>query len=305
MHSPCVFAGNPLDRADDRRRQADWIASRLADPHSRFLPLWRLSVLVREGASPRLAWARSELVDSMNPETGAVFLGLRDDVAHFALDLSDLSAPEESLGVAGTAKFSELRAIAGQLPPEDAGIAAQARHLIDWHARHRYCPACGSKTRPKDAGHARLCTSSGCAQEHFPRTDPVVIMLAIHDDRCLLGRQASWPSPFFSALAGFVEPGETLEEAVRREVREETGVEVGAVRYQASQPWPFPASLMLGCRAEATRAAIRVDGAELEDARWFSREQVLAALQSPTQELAVPPPLAIAHQLIRSWATGD
>lgn len=302
MDSPCVFAGNPLDRADDRRREADWIAVRLSDPDSRFLPLWRLSVLVREESSPRLAWARNDLIDSMNPETGPVFLGLRDDVAHFALDLSELSEPEESLGVAGTAKFSELRAIAGQLAPGDAGIAAQARHLIDWHARHRYCPACGSKTGAKDAGHARLCTNSGCAREHFPRTDPVVIMLAIREGHCLLGRQGSWPSPFFSALAGFVEPGETLEEAVRREVHEEAGIEIGAVHYQASQPWRFPASLMLGCRAEATSVAIHVDGAELEDARWFSRAQVQEALEGPTAELAVPPPLAIAHQLIGAWA---
>ena len=170
---------------------------------------------------------------------------------------------------------------------------------MDWHARHGHCPGCGEKTRPKEAGWARVCTD--CSTDHFPRTDPVVIMLVLDGDRCLLGRGPNWPPPFHSALAGFVEAGETLEEAVRREIREEVGIDADTVEYVSSQPWPFPASLMIGCRAQARSTEIRVDGLEIEAAAWFTRAQAKAALAAPTEELALPPPLAIAHHLIRDW----
>ena len=223
-------------------------------------------------------------------------------LAHFALDISERAEPLAEFEWEGVASFPDLRTTAGRLPQGEAAIAAQARHLVDWHARHRFCPACGGGTRAKDGGYARLCLASDCGAEHFPRTDPVVIMLVVEGDDCLLGRQPGWPRPFFSALAGFVEPGETLEEAVRREVREEAGIPVTGVRYLASQPWPFPASLMIGCIAEASGREIHLDHHELEDAAWFSRSQVNAALRAPTPELAVPPPVAIAHRLIRAWA---
>ncbi len=298
MPTEIVFSGSPLDRLDFRRRDEAWITERLSEDETRILPVWRLSVLVRED-EPRLAWATPELRESMSSGVEPVFLGVREEVAHFAADLSNLEDPIDELGLGGVASFPDLRAIASQLPAGDAAIAAHARHLIDWHARHGHCPGCGSVTRPRDAGYARECTS--CSAEHFPRTDPVVIMLVVRDGCCLLGRQASWPHPFFSALAGFVEPGETLEEAVRREVKEEAGIDVGAVRYLASQPWPFPASLMMGCLAEGTSEAIQVDGVELAEAQWFSKEQVKAAFAGQSEQLGVPPAMAIAHQLLRAW----
>ena len=282
MSAPHVFAGSPLDRADFRRRDAAWLAARLEDPTSKFLVLWRLRALVRTGAEPTLAWATHEIRASCDDETEPIFLGVTDGAAYFAVDISDLSEPEKELGLEDAAQLAEVRAVAGELPPSEAAILAQGRSLVDWHARHRYCAACGARTRP--------------------RTDPVVIMLVVRRERCLLGRQVVWPRPFFSALAGFVEPGETIEEAVRREVMEETGVSVAEVRYHSSQPWPFPSSLMIGCVAEGASEAIQVDSSELEEARWFTRDQVRAALAAATDELAVPPPMAIAHQLIHSWA---
>jgi len=294
-----TFSGNPLDRAEPRRHDETWLRDRLADEATRVLPVWRLSPLARTGEAPALAWARPSLLDGRDGRPEPVFLGVAEGVAHFAADFSDLADPLRAFGFEDVAHFPELRAVAGLLSPGDAAIAAQARHLVDWHARHGFCPGCGERTRPKHGGWSRWC--AGCSTEHFPRTDPVVIMLVVDGARCLLGRQAAWPRPFFSALAGFVECGETLEEAVRREVDEESGISVGEVRYLASQPWPFPASLMLGCVANAASSEIRVDHSELEEADWFTRDEVRAALDAPTPRLAVPPPMAIAHHLIREW----
>jgi NAD+ diphosphatase len=298
-----VFGGSTLDRAGHRRRDAAWLRERLADDATRVLPVWRLSPLVRTGDAPRLAWATPALLDGRDSAPEPVFLGEAEGVAHFAADLSDRPEPLVEFGFEGVAHFPDLRAIAGLLPPGDASIAAQARHLVDWHARHGFCPGCGEPTRAKDGGWARWCST--CSTEHFPRTDPVVIMLVLDGERCLLGRQPAWPRPFFSALAGFVEGGETLEEAVQREVAEEAGIGISSVRYLASQPWPFPASLMLGCTARATTREIVVDRTELEEADWFTKDEVRAALAAPTARLAVPPPMAIAHHLIRAWVDGE
>ena len=292
-----TFAGSALDRASAQRTDRRWLEAHLADDESRFLPLWKLQVLVRVG-DPALAWARRELLESLEGGAEATLLGVRDQVAHFAVDVSALEKPETELGVDGAARFEDVRSAARQLPPSDAAIAAQARSVVDWHARHRFCAACGAATRPEQAGWLRRCAE--CAAEHFPRTDPVVIMLVSRGDRCLLARQARFPARFFSALAGFMEPGESIEEAVRREVREEADVRVGAVRYHSSQPWPFPSSLMIGCLAEGESDAITVDRSELEEARWFTRAEVRAAFAGEA-EFSVPPPLAIAHHLIRAW----
>ena len=297
-----VFSGSALDRCALRRRDAAWLRERLADDATRVLPMWRLSPLVRSGDVPRLAWATPALLDGREAAPEPVFLGCEAGIAHFAADLSDRPQPLVEFGFEGVAQFPDLRAIAGLLSASDAAIAAQARHLVDWHARHGFCPGCGEATRAKDGGWARWCAH--CSTEHFPRTDPVVIMLVLDGERCLLGRQPAWPRPFFSALAGFVEGGETLEEAVKREVAEETGIEVGRVRYLASQPWPFPASLMLGCTALASTREITVDRSELEEAGWFTRDEARTALAAPTSRLALPPPLAIAHHLVRAWVEG-
>jgi NAD+ diphosphatase len=299
MSRPFAFSGNPLDRDERHRRDAAFLAKALQEEQTRILPLWKLAPLVREGEEQRLAWATPAILDG-HAGPDPVFLGIADGCAHFALDVSAHPEPLAAFGWEGAASFPDLRATVSLLPPGDGGIAAQARQIVDWHARHGFCAACGEKTRAKDGGWSRICTA--CSSEHFPRTDPVVIMLVHDGDRCLLGRQPGWPKPMVSALAGFVEAGETLEEAVRREVREEAGIQVGAIRYVASQPWPFPASLMIGCVAEAVSRRIEIDPNELESADWFTRDEVVAALTAPTARLGLPPPMAIAHHLIRGWA---
>ena len=311
MHDPLPFCGFPLDRAERERRDPRLLAELEAREESRFLPLHRLRVLVRSDgapparpgtAAPGLGWARGIVREWMDPGVGPVLLGLHGGVAHFAVDLSPAEKPLELLGVEGAAHFEDVRSLAARLPGAEAAVAGHARARIDWHARHRFCPACGEPTRPRAGGAHRHCT--GCGAEHFPRTDPVAIAAVVRGDRCLLGRQGGWPPGLYSALAGFVETGESLEEAVRREVREETGVEVGAVRYLASQSWPFPSSLMLGCLAEAETDAIHLDEAELDDARWFHRTELRAALRGEAPAPLLPPPLAIAHHLVRAWVEG-
>ena len=301
MTARITFAGSPLDRASHLRRDAAWLEKQLESESSRFLAFHRLNVLIKTG-KPELAWAHAGLKSAMDARTGAVFLGLIDGVAHFALDLSPLHDPVTELGLAGAATFADVRSVAPTLPEGEASIVAQGRQMLDWHARHRYCAVCGHTTAVKEAGYMRECDE--CDAQHFPRTDPVVIMLVHDDRRCLLGRQAGWPAQMWSALAGFVEAGETLEDAVRREVMEEAGIAVGDVRYHASQPWPFPASLMIGCMARAESEAITVDKSELEDAQWFERERVLRALRTPGPDVGffVPPPMAIAHHLVKAWA---
>src|SRR5262249_29067940 len=222
---------------------------------------WKLNVLVKS-EKPELAWATSAIRSAQDPRTGSIFLGVRDGVSHFALDLSPLHDPVTELGLAGSASFVELRSAAATLSASDSAIAAQGRQMLDWHARHRFCAVCGRSTSVKEAGYLR--EGGECDAQHFPRTDPVVIMLVESGDRCLLGRQAAWPAKMYSALAGFVEAGESLEEAVRREVQEEAGITVSEVRYFASQPWPFPASLMIGCLARAEHERGTLDKSELE-----------------------------------------
>jgi len=293
------FAGNPLDRASERRENRAWIAGLLDDPQTRILALRGLKPFTR-GRTPALDWQpvgpwRDQI------ETGAslIFLGLGDGRAHFAIDATGASvAPDVDT------ELIDVRALAPAIGTGEAAILAEARSLLDWHARHRFCAQCGSPTKVASAGWVRRCPD--CKASHFPRTDPVVIMLAIHGERGLLGRNRRRAGARFSCLAGFVEPGETLEEAVRREVREEVGVELGGLRYFASQPWPFPMSLMIGCHAEALSTDIKVDRAELEGARWFEREEVaLMLLRRHPDGLGTPPPVAIAHHIIRAWVEGE
>jgi NAD+ diphosphatase len=271
----------------------------LADPAARFLPMHNLEPLVKLGDTRSLAWARGEMFDDVLPDRQPLLLGLDEGVAHFAVDVSPLSEPLAQLGVESLARFEEIRGIAGQLSGAEVSVIAHARSLTDWHHRHRHCAACGEATTPMLGGAHRRCAE--CATEHFPRTDPVAIAPVVHGDRCLLGRGPGWPDTMYSALAGFIEIGETLEEAVRREVFEEVGVTVGAVRYVKSQPWPFPSSLMIGCLAEAESSELTVDHNELADARWFSLDEVRDALAGKPGPLFVPPPFAIAHHLIRAW----
>jgi len=295
-----AFAGNPLDRVPVERRDPSWLESQLADPEARFLPLWKLDPLVKLGPPRSLAWARRTLFDDVDPAPQPLLLGVEQGVAHFSVDVSSVREPVAALGVDGVARFEELRGVVPHLTAAEISIVAYARSLSDWHDRHRHCSACGGSTLTVLGGAQRRCPD--CSAEHFPRTEPVAIAVVGRGDRCLLGRGPSWPERMYSALAGFVEPGETLEEAVRREVREESGVVVGAVRYLESQPWPFPSSLMLGCVAEAETETLEIDRAELADARWFSLEEIRAALAGEPGPLSIPPPFAIAHHLIRAWA---
>jgi NAD+ diphosphatase len=292
------FTGNPINREAVRRRDAKWLESHREDERSRYLPFAKLNPLLKQGDPRELAWAKREMFDGHEtPEP--VFMGTIDDVGHFAIDVSSVEEPAKTFGVEDVASFEDLRAMVGAMPVADASIASQGRAYVDWHARHGFCAVCGGSTRVLLGGAHRVCTE--CAAEHFPRTDPVGIAAVIKDDQCLLGRGPGWPSNMFSALAGFVEPGESLEEVVRREVFEEAGITVGKVRYVASQPWTFPSSLMIGCLAEAETTEISIDRAEIEEARWFSREQIAKGLDGDTGELMVPPPMAIAHHLLRAW----
>jgi NAD+ diphosphatase len=279
---PIVFAGVPLDRAPAERRRPEWLAARRADPNARSLVLSERGLWVEDGRLVLIA-----------PAGDAVFLGLADGRPVFAQEAGAVEP--------GRGRPVGLREAATDLPVEDAALAAYAASLLSWHRRHRFCANCGEPTEAVDAGHARRCPV--CDAEHFPRTDPVVIVRVVDGDRLLLGRQARWPQGRFSVLAGFVEPGETLEEAVRREVQEESGVEVGEVAYVASQPWPFPSSLMIGFHAVASNGAPHPGDGELCDVRWFARPEVEAAVAGKGG-LMLPPPYSISRRLIDGWLRG-
>jgi len=300
------FSGNLLDRASERRTDSAFIAEMRRNPSSRILPMWRLKPFVlgpeQQTGSLEPGYFPPGIVEPLAaPDAPCVFLGVDDGRAYFALDVSALAEPSRSEPLAGLGHFRDLREAAALLPAHHVAILGQAKALIDWHQRHGFCARCGAPTRLVDAGYRRVCTA--CNADHFPRTDPVVIMLATHGDACLLGRGKHFPAKMFSALAGFIEPGETIEEAVRRELFEEAGLRAGAVTYFATQPWPFPSTLMIGCFAEAQNRDIRVDEIELAEARWLERPLIRALLAGQAAEdLWIPPPIAIAHHLIRTWA---
>lgn len=296
------FAGSKLDRASDRRTDANWIKARRTDANSLILPLWNMRPLVIADADAvRAGLFPPGLCDPLaGSEAACVFLGLDESRAIFALDISEAAEPEHKGPLAGLGQFRDLRAAAPLLPEDEIAILGQAKALIDWHQRHGFCARCGAPTLLMDAGYRRHC--GHCGADHFPRTDPVVIMLATDGDDCLVGRGHQFQPQMFSALAGYIEPGETIEEAVRREILEEAGIRVGGVTYHATQPWPFPSSLMIGCFAEALSRDIVLHDNELAEARWLDRTTARALLAGETIEgLRIPPSLAIAHHLIRAW----
>jgi NAD+ diphosphatase len=299
-----VFAGNPFDRCDAQRRNQQWLDAQAANPQSRFLPLWQLNVLIHDESVPCLGWLHPIEMKHLKIDMAPIFLGVLDGVAHFALDVSPLGDPRHELNLDETWRFEEARSAATQLSLPESGILAQSRSQLDWHRRHQFCSVCGERTTPSRGGHVRQCPA--CKAEHFPRTDPVAIMVVCDGDRCLLGQTRGRLSrtSTYSALAGFMDQGESIEEAVRREVKEEAGIEVGEVRYHSSQPWPFPSSLMIGCHAQALTTDIQMDNEEMTDVQWFSRDDVLAALRGEHPLLRVPAPIAIAHHLIKAWAEG-
>ena len=308
--TPLAFTASPLNRAGHLRADASHLFAR---PTTRVLALWRGKPLM--DAESNLVWLKpgDPLLDLM-AET-PVFLGLTGDVAHFAADVSSWPGPpnEPLPGFfdpnrthhpdqdAGN-DFADLRSMLAALSADESAIAATAKGVLAWHESHRFCARCGAKSVLAMAGWQRTCPI--CDTSHFPRTDPVVIMLITHGNSTLLGRGSAWPAGMYSCLAGFMEPGETIEAAVRRETLEETAVKVGAVSYVTSQPWPFPASLMIGCHGLAETTEIILDPAELEAAHWVSRENLMHALAGFDPDMKPARKGSIARFLMESWLSG-
>ena len=278
------LAGALLDRLGHLRGDATWLAAARAE--GSYLAVWRRKVLVSAGDVPAPVFLGAAAIAALHAAGDSVLLGRRDGAPCFAIAVAD-----ETPALPG--EFADLRTLGDQLAPDDAALLAYARAMILWHERHGHCSACGSLTLSTAAGHARTCPD--CQAKHFPRVDPAIIVLVADEERCLLGRPAAWPTGRYSTIAGFVEPGESLEDAVRREVLEETGVAVDAVDYHSSQPWPFPASLMLGFRAWPASDLITLHDGELEDARWVRRDDIVAG------QVRLPPRVSIAYRLIEEW----
>lgn len=296
-----TFAGNTLDRGDAMRRDQPLIDAAVKHKDSLFLPFYNLDVLVKDDQGLHLGWLKQTDIASLATTEPPILLGLKDGIAHFAIDLSMVDSSINTLGLGDQWAYRDCRAVAMELHDHNTGIIAQSRAQISWHSSHQFCSKCGAGTQQKKGGHVRHCES--CKADHFPRTDPVVIMLIARGDECLLG-QGLGPMVnmnMYSTLAGFIDQGESIEEAVRREVKEESGIEVGNVRYHSSQPWPFPSSLMIGCQGEALSSEITIDPFEMADVRWFSRADVADALYKRSQHIYLPGSMAIAHHLIRDW----
>jgi len=280
-----LLARSSVDRAAHLRADEAALEKQWADPRARVIRVHDGTAAVT-GDPPRLAFE----APARREDAERFFLGIDDGVPYFAIPGAfDLAAGERA---------AELRQVGALLSDRDAGLFVHALALANWHATHRHCPRCGAPTRSSAGGHVRVCVRDG--SEHYPRTDPAVIMLVLDpDERALLGRQPSWPERRFSTLAGFVEPGESVEHAVAREVREEVGVDVTGLEYAGSQPWPFPASLMLAFRARATGTALRLDEQEIVEARWFTRDELAAAVR--LGQVLLPSPVSVARRLIEGW----
>jgi len=288
-----------LDRAAHLREDDGWHETSLVSADVRILPVWRSQTLVTEEYEPSLALFDGTVLGQYGIGDGAVqtaFLGMVDDVAHFAMDFSHLEEPD----MIRPGEFHDLRAVGPRMEANEGALAAYARGILHWHRRHLFCGRCGSPTLSTWAGHKRKCTNPDCALDHFPRTDPAVIML-IHDDadRVLMGRHPSWPEGRYSVLAGFVEPSESLEQAVAREVLEEAGIEITDIRYHSSQPWPFPSNIMLGFTARALSTDLTIDPEELADARWVTIDEIKNSPQD--ENFHLPRVDSISYRLIEDW----
>ncbi len=303
-----IFAGNPLDRMSYRRAEPDWIAEQLAAPESLGLVMWNGKPLVEdvkakngaEAGGVQIAYVAAQMARDLaqSPER-LLFLGLWQGTAVFAVDLEGSADPADG-PLEGLGRFEDLRMIAMTLPGTEAAMLATAKSMFEWRRRHRHCAACGQPSEVAEGGWKRICPS--CKAEHFPRTDPVVIMLAVKGEKCLVGRQAAWPPMMYSALAGFVEPGESIEEACARELWEEAKLKTERVRYHSTQPWPYPSSLMIGLIADVENDDAAPDQIELDEVRWFTRHEARAWLRGDLPDARVPGAMAIAHQLIKAWS---
>lgn len=294
-----VLAGPYIDRAAHRRKDDAWLDRAANDPSSLYVPVWRSQSLLSrsEHGLNAVLLERQSTLFSLFASQGSekIFLGMYRERACFAIAVEDSVPPNPS----DVAQFQDMRTNIGAMPPDEAGLLAYARALVTWRERHRYCSKCGAPAAPSQAGHAVKCSDGNCSTETFPRIDPAIITLVTDGERALLGRQAAWRPGWYSTLAGFCEPGESLEDAVVREVREESGIVVDEVSYHSSQPWPFPSSLMLGFMAHASTTAIERADDELEDAQWFTREQIASGA------VMTPPPISISGCLIKDWYDSD
>ncbi|HME41133.1 MAG TPA: NAD(+) diphosphatase [Steroidobacteraceae bacterium] len=287
-----IFAGPYLDRAAHLRQDPQWFAAALADTRSRAIPVWNSRNLIVEGAAPRAAYLElSGVPAERHNSEDLILLGRFGETNFFTYEIESIEPP----ALLPETRFEDLRLIASLLPIDEAGLLGYARAIISWRRRHRFCGVCGARTVSAKSGHMLVCSDPSCRNEQFPRIDPAIIVLVSDGERALLGRQASWPVGRYSTIAGFVEPGESLEDAVAREVFEETGIEVDMIEYHSSQPWPFPASLMLGFTAHAVTTEVRLRDEELEDARWFTRADLSA------HGALLPPRQSISFRLIEHW----
>ena len=293
------FAANPVDRMVDKRRNQEWLTQQLTSASTRLVPIWRMQNLFQDADSalPHL------LTPSMLPHAITVeevtLLGGLDGITYFALDIERNHDEIPPSWLTDLGAFRDLRAVGLAIDPQNGAILAYARAMVYWERRHRFCGDCGHPTQSTEGGFVRTCTNSACTKQIFPRTDPAIIVLVQSGERCLLARQSSWPEGRYSVIAGFVEPGESLEDAVKREVMEESGIEVGEIYYHSSQPWPFPSSLMLGFMAHATTTQFNLIDDELEEARWVTRSEIVQEIRDGM--LRLPPGLSISRRLIESW----
>ena len=294
-----TFTAYGIERRHEKLQDTAWVEQQLNAPITRFLVVCGDKHLIVEGRAPRSALLTpDDAAPLLSRADSVTFLGRMNGENYVALGF-DSQEHDVLLSIAERARFQNLRHVALLADRCTGGLLAYAQAMTYWHRRHRFCGVCGYPTESTHGGHLRVCTNPGCETAHFPRTDPAIIVLVTHEDRCLLARQPHWPEKRYSIIAGFVEPVESLEEAVAREVREETGVTLQRVRYHSSQPWPFPKSLMLGFVAEAADPKIHRNDGELEDVRWLSRTALKAALEQGS--VVLPSPISISRRLITQW----
>jgi len=290
MNEHNIFAGAFVDRSGHRREDPDWLAAACNNPQACFVPIWGDKCLATREPMHAKLLKRSD-VDAFLPQQETVFLGMFRQHPVFAIHIDGSEdAPFTDVG-----EFHDLRYLGSVIPADEANLIAHARALVLWHGLQKYCGLCGAQTRAESGGNTRICTNDECATRTFPKVDPAIIVLVTRDDKCLLGRQTGWPEGRYSTIAGFVEPGESLEDAVRREVAEETNIRVAGVHYHSSQPWPFPSALMLGFNAIASSDDIQLNDEELEDAQWFSRKELRSGFPK------LPFRLSIARRLVDDW----
>jgi len=316
---PNIFSNNPLNRVSDLRSDPQWVSDTMSKDHAIVTPFWRGKPFVSKiknltsghsdanQASP--AWFPFDFFRKrVLEQCEIIFLGLLNkpkDMAFFSIDISEISNPEEELGLKDLGSFEDLMLLAPQaIDAGELAMLGQAKGIFEWNNSHKFCSKCGGKSDMHEAGYKRICNN--CNTEHFPRTDPVVIMLAKYENTAFLGRQKRFPPGMYSALAGFIEHGESIEEAVARELKEEAGIKIFDAKYHSSQPWPFPNSLMIGCIADAESNQFKLDEVELDEGRWFNREELRDALNGGSKtDFFVPPPMAIAHHLVKAFVEQD